>query len=561
MRFLLLCLALLASTNAFAQKLTDRSNLEQRLKQHVYVLAADSMEGRNTGTEGERKAIRYITAQYKSIGLTPKGNDGFEQPFMFNNGMRYTAASSLMIDGVVLKQDDEFFPLSGSRSGVLMKEPATFVQYGIVAPEAQRNDYQNVSPAVFVVYTGGTDSMNNPHGPLHRYTELNFKIKTAVEHGAKAVIFINPDTAQQDDLEKDFSRNGAAVSVPVLFVRSAAAKKLKLDDGKPHLVTMTINVEPVKREGRNVVAMIDNPGTDRVVVIGAHYDHLGLGHDGNSLHSGEKNQIHNGADDNASGTAAVIELARLLKQSKLKNNDYLFINFSAEELGLIGSKHFVENATVDTSKINYMINMDMIGRYQPEKGIEISGLGTSPEAFAFIPTYSFSGIKIKAGQQGTGPTDHTSFYHANIPVLNFFTGTHEDYHKPSDDADKVNYADMTTVVRMIYSIVDSLDNNGTLPFTRTAQTNTGAAPSFKVRMGIMPDYMFEGPGVRIDGTTDGLPAHQAGLQKGDVILEIDSFPLSDVMSYMHALAKYKKGDNVQVKYKRADKEQTTSLQF
>ncbi|HZG01097.1 MAG TPA: hypothetical protein VEY71_08845, partial [Chitinophagales bacterium] len=149
MRFLLLCLALLASTNAFAQKLTDRSNLEQRLKQHVYVLAADSMEGRNTGTEGERKAIRYITQQYKSIGLTPKGNDGFEQPFMFNNGMRYTATNSLMIDGVVLKQDDDFFPLSGSRSGVLMKEPATFVQYGIVAPEAQRNDYQNVSPAVF----------------------------------------------------------------------------------------------------------------------------------------------------------------------------------------------------------------------------------------------------------------------------------------------------------------------------------------------------------------------------------------------------------------------------
>lgn len=560
MRLFFLSLCILLSTKAFCQQ-ADNAALEQRLKQHVYTLSADSMEGRNTGTDGERKAIRYITQQYNSIGVQAKGKSGYEQEFSFNNGIRYNGTNALLIDGQVLKVDEDFFPLPGSASAVLTKEKTEFVQFGVDAAEAKRSDYKNVKPAVFVIYIGGTDSMNNPHSPLNQYSDLNYKIKTAIDRGAKAILFINPDTTKNEELKKDFTRNASTKSIPIVFIRSNVSKRLKLDDGKQHIVSLTTNVETIKRNGNNVVAMIDNPNTDKVVVIGAHYDHLGLGQDGNSLHPGTGHDIHNGADDNASGTAAVIELARMLKQSKLKNNDYVFINFSGEELGLIGSKYFVENATIDTSKVNYMINMDMIGRYQPEKGMEISGIGTSPQAFGFINNYSFNGIKIKPGQSGTGPTDHTSFYYANIPVLNFFTGTHEDYHKPTDDADKVNFKDMTTIVQMIYSIVDSLDTDSVLPFSKTAEQNTSDAPSFKVRMGIIPDYMFEGPGVRIDGTSENMPAQKAGLQKGDVMLEIDGFPVGDVMSYMQVLAKHKKGDSVQVKYKRGDSEQTTTVQF
>jgi aminopeptidase YwaD len=558
MKIMALAACLCIAQESFAQQM----ELEERMRTHVYTLAADSMEGRSTGTEGERKAIRYITSRYNEIGLTPKGTNGYEQEFTFNNGVRYSGDNALTIDDIKLTLDEEFFPIPGSGNGTLTNEKTDWTNYGIKQPDLKINDYANVKPGLFVIRLGN-DSLDNPHSKLTPYSDINYKIEKAVEAGAKGILFINTNPSKQDDLKKDFTRNMTMRNIPIVFVKSDALEKHKFnfEKRKPHVVSLTTNVEPVKRTGRNVVGMIDNPNTSNVVIIGAHYDHLGHGQDGNSLHPGSGKEIHNGADDNASGTAAVIELSRMLKNSSLTNNDYVFINFSAEELGLIGSKYFVEHATVDSSRINYMINMDMIGRYRAEKGMEISGIGTSPKAFGFLNAYSFDGLKIKPGQQGTGPTDHTSFYYANIPVLNFFTGTHEDYHKPSDDADKVNFTDAAAIVRMIYSIVDSLNNDGVLPFTKTAEQNTSNAPAFKVRMGVIPDYMFEGPGMRIDGTTDAMPAQKAGLQKGDVVLEIDSYPIGDVMSYMQALAKYKKGDAVKVKFRRNDKEQTTTVQF
>ncbi|MEI7669720.1 MAG: M20/M25/M40 family metallo-hydrolase [Pseudomonadota bacterium] len=327
---------------------------------------------------------------------------------------------------------------------------------------------------------------------------------------------------------------------------------------KKYVVNLTVNIETVKRKGSNIISYIENNATN-TIVIGAHYDHLGHGYDGNALDEGN-HDVHNGADDNASGTAAVIELARLIKNSNLKKNNYCFVNFSVEELGLIGSKYFVEHATIDTAKINYMINMDMIGRYNPEKGMEIGGMGTSPQ-FDFIRLMKDDSLKWKLGESGTGPTDFTSFYHINVPVLNFFTGVHEDYHKPTDDADKLNYKKEAEILELELRIIDSLNSKGTLTFARTKESESTGAPTYKVKLGIIPDYMYEGVGLRVDGVDDGLVASKAGIQKGDIIIKVGDFTISDIHIYMKALGSITKGDTVIIIVKRGDEEKKLSANF
>lgn len=545
----------------FFQAIGQTFDLQMQLRKHVQVLSADSLEGRATGSEGERKAAGYIIRYFESIGVSPAGSKGYEQLFEFKNGIRYSGNNSLLIDGQLLKPDIDFFPLANSGSGIITKGRAQNVGYGVYAPEVKVDDYTNTRPGVFVIKIGGNEA-DNPHSTLYKYTDINYKINTAIERGATAILFINADTSKQDDITKDFSRNIASQPIPIVFVKSGAHARKLLDNNKQPTVSLQVSLEPVKRIGRNVIGFIDNPNTKNIVVIGAHYDHLGFGHDGNALpgKSQTTDTIYNGADDNASGTAAMLELARMIKQSGLKNNDYLFIAFSGEELGLLGSKYFISNATMDTALINYMLNMDMLGRYNPEKGMEISGLGTSPKAFQFIRSIN-GGLKIKYSDHGTAPTDHTSFYYANIPVLSFFTGTHGDYHKPTDHEDKINYDDYTTVTRLIYTIVDSLDDKGVLPFSKTKEQNLTDVPSFKVRLGIIPDYMFEGPGVRIDGVSDGLPADKAGLRKNDIIQSLDMYDVVDVMSYMRALAAYKKGDSATLIYKRDGAVYSTTVIF
>jgi C-terminal processing protease CtpA/Prc len=208
-----------------------------------------------------------------------------------------------------------------------------------------------------------------------------------------------------------------------------------------------------------------------------------------------------------------------------------------------------------------MINLDMIGRYRSEKGLEIDGLGTSPDGFNFIHQLTVDSVKVILKDQGTGPSDHTSFYIANIPVLFFFTGTHEDYHKPSDDADKVNYTGEYEVLKYIEHVIHHIDNESTLAFAKTKDTDGGDIPQFKVRLGIIPDYAFEGPGLRIDGVDDGQPAAKAGLQKGDVIIQLGDFTVSDIMVYMKALASFQKGDTTNVKVKRNDQEMEFKVTF
>jgi hypothetical protein len=315
---------------------------------------------------------------------------------------------------------------------------------------------------------------------------------------------------------------------------------------------------PLKK-GNNVVGFIDNKAP-YTIVIGAHYDHLGLGHDHNSLEANPEGKIHNGADDNASGTAGVIELARYFAgNKKTEPFNFLFICFSGEELGLLGSKKWCENADIDLKTINYMINMDMIGRLNKEEKLIVYGVGTSPVWVPLIDSIP-SKFSIKKDSSGIGPSDQTSFYLKDIPVLHFFTGQHSDYHKPTDDADKVNYKGEAKVLDYIVKLVEKTCHYPKLAFAKTRNPDSGKA-AFKVTMGVMPDYTFEGEGMRIDGVTEGKPAFRAGIEKGDVVIKLGDTPVKSVQDYMKALSNFKKGDATKVEVERGKEIKVLDVEF
>ncbi|TAK34768.1 MAG: M28 family peptidase [Saprospiraceae bacterium] len=310
--------------------------------------------------------------------------------------------------------------------------------------------------------------------------------------------------------------------------------------------------------GKNVVAFLDN-GAPTTVVVGAHYDHLGYGLDGSSLYVGDS-AVHNGADDNASGVAAMLYLAHYLKTSPAKHNNYLFIAFSGEELGLYGSKNFANNPTIDLSSVTYMLNMDMVGRLNKEKVLAINGAGTSPVWKDELAKISVGGIKPKTTDSGIGPSDHTSFYLKDIPVLHFFTGQHTDYHKPSDDSELVNYNGIYEVAQFMATLIENLDGQGKLAFTKTKDEQKEAT-SFKVTLGVMPDYVYEGEGMRIDAVLDDRPAQKGGLKAGDVVIQIGDVKVKDIYGYMEGLGKFNKGDKAIVKVKRNNEVVETEVVF
>ncbi|MBL7805526.1 MAG: M20/M25/M40 family metallo-hydrolase [Saprospiraceae bacterium] len=311
---------------------------------------------------------------------------------------------------------------------------------------------------------------------------------------------------------------------------------------------------------QNVAGYLDN-GATHTIVIGAHYDHLGLGHDHNSLDANPEGKIHNGADDNASGTAGVIELARYFAQNGVtEKHNFLFLCFSGEELGLIGSKKYTDYPTIDLSTVSFMINMDMIGRLNEEKRLVVGGVGTAPDFVPLLNGLKTDDLSFKLDSAGIGPSDHTSFYLKNIPVLFFFTGQHSDYHKPSDDVEKVNFPGQVKILGLAVKIIEQLDAQPKLVFQET-KTKKEDTPSFKVTLGIMPDYTWEGEGVHVDGVTDGKPASVAGIVKDDIIIGLGEYPVINIQDYMKALSKFKKGDTTQVKVKRGKEEKTMPVTF
>lgn len=307
--------------------------------------------------------------------------------------------------------------------------------------------------------------------------------------------------------------------------------------------------------GTNIIGYVDNKA-DKTVIIGAHYDHLGMGGEGSLYAEGEA--IHNGADDNASGVGIMLQLAERLKDS-LANSNYVFIGFSGEEMGLLGSNYFCKNPTINLEQANYMINMDMVGRLREDKTLSITGTGTAP-IWNQVLNSTNTGFKLVLGESGIGPSDHTSFYLQDIPALHFFTGQHEDYHKPSDDSDKLNYEGMEMIANYIIEVIAELDDSPKLSF-RTTKNESEEVPRFKVGLGVMPDYLFDGEGMRIDGVSEGRPAFNAGLQKGDIVIQLGDSTVVDMMSYMRALSAFEEGSTAKVVVNRDGKKVGAEVKF
>ncbi|WP_142784556.1 M28 family peptidase [Changchengzhania lutea] len=324
----------------------------------------------------------------------------------------------------------------------------------------------------------------------------------------------------------------------------------------PHqTVNYTVKEGDSTVTGTNIIGFMNNKAKN-TVIIGAHYDHLGYGAEG-SLHRGER-AIHNGADDNASGVAVMLKLAEKL-QGKHRGNNYLFMAFSGEEMGLLGSNYFVKNPTIDTKKVNFMINMDMVGRLNADSTLAVYGVGTSPILKQTLNAHN-TNFKLVQKESGIGPSDHTSFYNADIPVLHFFTGQHEDYHKPSDDFEKLNYEGMETISNYIFEVISDLDDNGKLPFRKT-KNESEETPRFKVGLGVIPDYLFDGKGMRIDGISEDKPAQKAGLQKGDIVIKLGDSTVVDLMSYMKVLSTFEAGNITNVVVDRAGKTIEADIEF
>lgn len=538
-RLLISFLVVLGFSSLQAQKLkrADKA-IFTNLQSHIRYLADDKLEGRRAGTAGEKLAREYISNQFASIGLQAKGTESWFQAFEINDGKQVNPATHLLINGADLKLDQDFFPLAFSANA------SAEAAVSMALPEKSVPWFMDLKEML-------EENKSNPHFDINE--AIRTKTNIAADKGASALILYNSSSIA-DNLKFNGKDRAAIAKIPVLYVTADARKKYLADSGATLDIKLKTDIGEKKRTGHNVIGYIDN-GAPTTVVLGAHFDHLGYGEDGNSMLRNADKLIHNGADDNASGTAALIELARLLKASKNKDNNFLFIAFSAEELGLNGSKYFTENPTIDLSKVSYMINMDMVGRLNDSsKVLTVGGYGTSPWWPQVIGSAKDrkSYFTIKIDSSGTGPSDHTSFYRKDIPVLFFFTGLHTDYHRPSDDFEKINYLGELQIVKYISDIINKTRQQGKLAFTKTRETQTTTSARFSVSMGIMPDYTFSGTGVRVDGVSEGRPAQKAGIKAGDIILQLGEHATNSVENYMQALGKFKKGDKAKVKYKRGE---------
>jgi aminopeptidase YwaD len=533
-----------------------------QLVKHVEVLAHDSMEGRLVGTAGEAKAYQYIQQQLQLSGVAPLGTDGYLQPFSFN---RYAlTASGTLLEARIGKKQIKIqtvadgYPISISGSGNV-KAKAMAVGYGINSGDGAYNDYsvkRDVKGKI-VVLKHGYPSQFHVHSSVAAAATIEAKVDSAIARGALAVVVVATDTLHAAPRYRSFVSKENTKSIPVVFVYNDIYNGLN-----GSTVSVNVSRKETNIQAHNVVGYIDNKA-QHTLVIGAHFDHLGYDEFGHSTwkpRAGERPSIHNGADDNASGTAALLVFADLLKKYGSANLNYQFIAFSGEEEGLLGSNYYVKNPTVPTNKILAMLNMDMVGRLDMEKyTLGISGTGTAMEWERILNTIKVDSLKYKYTASGNGGSDHASFYFAQVPVLHYFTGMHYDYHKPSDDADKINYEGMYKVLLHIYQLSEQLNTNPNLTY-QTVKEDT-ARVSFKVTLGIMPDYMYDGEGILLEGVTTDRPAHKAGMLKGDKVMQLGTHKINSMQDYMKALSQFSKGETIDAIIIRNGKQLTLPVTF
>ena len=549
----------LASQVGFSQNYTLKKCKEKsEIKKSVKYLASDELEGRQTGSKGEALASKFISKKFKENNIDAGGDNGtYFQSFNFIKAYEFGNNTMLLNNNeVIFKQ--QFYTLSYSSNGIAEGKIVN-AGFGINAPELEHNDFAKdiewMNKILFVDLS--VPDWKSGKTKFQKYEALEGRLDYLSHYKPKAIIFYS-DNPKAEVPDMRLLRKSARFSFPIVYVRTDAKQKFNIKEGDNILLNTEIN--KIEGIGVNVIGKIDNKA-GKTVVIGAHYDHLGYNEYGGSLHSGESKQIHNGADDNASGVAALITLSKVLKSSKLNKCNYIFIAFSGEEMGLLGSAAYTKNQINNFNSVSYMINMDMVGRLDKKNLVlGINGVGTSPQWFNVIDTLDTK-LNIKTTVSGIGASDHSSFYNKGIPAIHFFTGSHSDYHKPSDDYQKLNYKGEVKVVDYILKTIEKSQDIPKFEFAKTTQADDSRPARFKVTLGIMPDYLFEGKGLKVDGVTDGKPASFAGVLAGDILLALGDYSILDMGSYVKALSHFEKGDKTTIKVLRKGKELTLNCEL
>lgn len=569
----------------------------QRYLGDIKALTTPAMEGRGAGTNGIDKAAHLLEHRYKSLGLKPAGTHSYFQPFSVITGARLKSNNHFIVENGTSKKDlkpnQDFVPFSFSESGSA-SGPVVFVGYGASADEFQYDDYAgtDVKDKIVVVlrYEPSGFSAKSGNTGTTQHSQLITKAINARNHGAKGIVLVNGKLGDgEEDLLNRFGSVSGPENVGILFVQvknsvadawfQSAGKSLAdvqnqiNSSGKPSSfafpdslrVSLSVSIETTRATVKNVLAYL--PGkTDEYVIIGAHYDHLGLGNI-DSLAPSQIGQIHPGADDNASGTAGVLELARLLAPMKGQlQRGILFASFAGEELGLLGSAEWVKHPTLPLDKAVAMLNMDMIGRIKDDK-VYIGGVGTGSSFKALLEqAQPKSGFKIEYSAGGYSASDHTSFVSKRIPVLFFFSGLHSDYHKPSDTWDKINSAAAARLLDLVAGVGVQLADAPERPQFLTvaeekAPGGTGGGRGYGPYFGSIPDFGQTENGVKFSDVRPGSPAEKAGLKAGDILVQFGDKPIKNLYDFTDALRRSKVGDVVEVKVLRNGTPITASVKL
>jgi hypothetical protein len=556
---------------------------------HIKYLSSDELEGRFPGSNGDKLSEKYIIEEFEKYGVKPAGVNGYLDPFEMVTELKLGEKNyfNTTMNGATTRyqEGDEFVPYGFSDNKVASGELA-FVGYGITATELGYDDYKDKDGNVLdlkgkiVVMMRYAPPSKDPHSnPFSKYENTRYKTLPARESGAAGMILISGYDADPDDklAKLRFDNSLSNAGIPVINAKRNIIEKIMQangynfkdiekginESGKPNSFVLKgadasflTDVVQVKITTNNIIGKIE--GSDpvlkkEVVLIGAHKDHIGYGSQYGSLYEGNERLIHNGADDNASGTSAVLELAQKFASNKeLTKRTMVFMFFNGEEAGLLGSAYFTKSRLFKDMNVTAMINLDMVGRLTDGK-LNIGGVGSSALWSNLIDslnkTYNFN---LNKTQDGFGPSDHASFYNQNVPVLFFFTGSHPDYHKPSDDWDKVNAEGEESIAKMVYDVAITMaDYPGKIEFIKVVTTTENKTMgNIRVYVGTIPDYSSQAEGMEITGVKAGSPAEKAGLQGKDVIIKFGKHDIKNVYDYTYALAEYKPGEEVDVIVKR-----------
>jgi len=570
-------------------------NTSDNLRKHITYLASDELEGRKAGTKGDSLAATYIRDKFRAAGAELQGDNGF-QYFSLVAGVSQGDGNSFFVNGQKADVSVDFMPLSFSSSATVDAE-VIFAGYGItgISGDINWDDYASADvKGKWVMVLRGDPEPENQNSAFIPLATDRSKALTARDKGAAGLILVSPSGMEKKDVPLDLSydKTVSDAGIPVVSVTRMLASKIlrlpvtaidsleKIMLGKVLPVSLrpetkvkaSTDVIRQKVISRNVMAVI--PGSDismrnEYIVVGAHYDHLGMGGAGSGSRVPDLHAVHGGADDNASGVASLIELAEWFGKSENRTSrSLLFVSFGAEEMGLVGARHFVANSPVSLKSIKAMINMDMVGRLNAESPVvTISGTGTFTVADSLVDALSSTAaFEVRKVADGYGPSDHAAFYGEGIPVLFLTTGAHSDYHTPDDNVDRINFPGQLKVTEFVATLSTGLGNMKNAPIFKESGTRNQAGHygrNLKVTLGIMPDVSGgeTSGGMKVEGVRKDGPAERSGMLKGDVIIAINGLPVSNIYDYMSRLGKLRAGERANIEVLRDGKKEVLIVQL